>query len=90
VAEVDSDAKQKFSNMDVGEMPTSDTKEDPTNGKNGTTDTFAAFNFDKAPETDVKKSDDPFGSFNSFDSFDSNNKPEPQGKVDTDLFATFK
>jgi hypothetical protein len=87
VAEVDSDAKQKFSNMDVGEMPTSDTKEDPTNGKNGTTDTFAAFNFDKAPETDVKKSDDPFGSFNSFD---SNNKPEPQGKVDTDLFATFK
>jgi hypothetical protein len=90
VAEGDSDAKQKFSNMDVGEMPTIDAKKDPTNGKNGATDTFAAFNFNKAPGTDAKKSDDPFASFNSFDSFDSNTKPEPQGKVDTDLFATFK
>lgn len=90
MAEGDSDAKQKFSNIDGGELPTSDAKEDPTNGKNGTTDTFAAFKFDKAPETDPKKSDDPFASFNSFDSFDTHNKPEPQGKVDTDLFATFK
>jgi len=101
--DIDSEAKQKFSNMDfkqISDQTSPETqnvnneiwgdasawKKEPET-KTDTTDAFAAFNFDKAPGSDVEKSEDPFASFGSFD----NNKAETQQtKADTDLFATFK